>query len=438
MALAACGETLGGCGTWSNWAGNIHCRPQRIVRPHDEAELRAAVLSSPQLRVAGAGHSWSALDCTAQVMIDMRRLTKVLHINSAARQIQVEGGILLRDLDEVVARHGLALATEPTISEITAAGAISTGSHGTGLAHGALSEEVVALEIIDATGRKVTIDDPERLRAARIGLGALGVIYSITFRLVPAFNLELHERVVAASEAFDSLDQLLIDNQHVDLFWFMTEHKVFLRTYNRTTAPRWVPHPVRDWVAEWVLRTWLGQVGLAMATDSVTVAKVLNSIEPSLFPEQTLIDRSDRIFHRFPGHQKVYSMEYVIPIEHTRAALLAIEEAHAATGFRSNVPPYLRFVGGAGDSDLSPMGGRPSCAIEVLSYVGFKGWERFFRNVEQRFLALHGRPHWGKLFFTDPHELYGRDTWSHVNQVRTQLDPSRKFDNELTQSLLRQ
>ena len=429
---------VAGCGTWSNWAGNQRCKPRRIVRPTNEAELRAAVRGATRVRIAGTGHSWSALVCTDGLLIDTRSLTRVLDIDTRTRRVKVEAGVRLRELDEAVAQHGLALVTEPTIDEISAAGAISTASHGTGLAHGALSEEVVALEVIDGNGRKVTIDDADRLRAARVGLGALGVIYSITFRLVPAFNLKLDERVVAENEAFEYLEQLLADNQHVDLFWFVTEHKVYLRTYNRTDAPRLVPHPARDWIEEWVVRTWVGHFGLALASKIPGVARLLRATEPSLFPSQTVIDRSDRIFHRFPGHQKVYSMEYLIPIEHTRQALHAISEALAATGFYPNIPPYLRFVGGAGDGDLSPMRGRPSCAIEVLSYVGFKGWEEFFRNVEPRFRALGGRPHWGKLFFADPHDLYDRVTWAHVNKVRAQLDPTSKLENDLTRGLFRQ
>ena len=81
------------------------------------------------------------------------------------------------------------------------------------------------------------------------------------------------------------------------------------------------------------------------------------------------------------------------------------------------------------------MRGRPSCAIEVLSYVGFDGWEAFFRDLEPRFVALGGRPHWGKLFFADPRGLYDRASWDHVETVRAQLDPQRKLLNDLTRRL---
>ncbi|WP_366524706.1 FAD-binding protein [Nannocystis sp.] len=136
------------CGEWSNWAGNLHCAPREIVRPETREELQSAVRRAAGVRVVGAGHSWSALGCTDQILIDTRSLTKVLALDEANQRITVEAGILLADLDEAVAGRGLALATEPSIAEITAAGAISTASHGTGLAHGAFSEEVVALEVL--------------------------------------------------------------------------------------------------------------------------------------------------------------------------------------------------------------------------------------------------------------------------------------------------
>ena len=426
---------LAGCAGWSNWAGNERCQPKRIARPATLAELRDVVRTSAHLRVAGAGHSWSKLVCTDEVLVDTRSLTRLLSVDEGARRIRVEAGMRLKDLDQLVAQHGLALATEPTISEITVGGAIATASHGTGLAHGAFSEEVVALDVIDGAGQLVTLDSPDDLRAARVGLGTLGVIYSITFRLVPAFNLEIYERVVDEKQAFEGIEQRVADNQHVDMFWFVTEHKVFLRTYHRTDAPIHVTHPARDPIEEWVVRTWIGQFGLATVGKIPGIKKLLNKVEPSLFPDQTTTDRSDHVFHRFPGHQKVYSMEYLVPIERTHDALQAIKDSLAATKFYPNMPPYLRFVGGAGDGDLSPLRGRSSCAIEVLSYTGFKGWEQFFRDLEPRFLALGGRPHWGMLFFANPRALYDAAAWANVERLRARLDPHHTLANELTRTL---
>ena len=99
------------------------------------------------------------------------------------------------------------------------------------------------------------------------------------------------------------------------------------------------------------------------------------------------------------------------------------------------MPFYLRFVGGSGDGDLSPIRGRPSCALEVLSGVGFKGYEQFFRDLEPRFLALGGRPHWGKIFYANPRGLYEPATWEHVEKVRVAIDPDGKFLNPLTRSI---
>jgi L-gulonolactone oxidase len=149
------------------------------------------------------------------------------------------------------------------------------------------------------------------------------------------------------------------------------------------------------------------------------------------------VDRADHILHRFPGHQRVVSMEYVIPVEHARASLAAIAESLAATGFYPNMPIYMRFVGGEGDGALSPMRGRKSCAVEVLSYPGFDGWERFFRDLEPRFRKLGGRPHWGKLFYANPHDLYEPAAWRQVERLARELDPRGKLENPMTRWLLR-
>ncbi|MDB4969053.1 MAG: oxidoreductase [Myxococcales bacterium] len=425
-----------GCGSWTNWSGTIHCQPRRVERPRSERELRAMVAAGSHVRVVGAGHSFNALACSNDVMLDLRELNHVLEIDAARGLVKVEAGITLHDLDEELAKRGLALGTEPTIDKITAAGAISTASHGTGFGHGAFSEEVTALDVIDAAGNKVIIDGGERLAAARIGLGALGVIYAITFRVERAFNFEIDERVVGEDEAFAQLDRLPLENEHADLFWLVTEHKVFLRTYKRTTAPVHLEHPAADWLLEHVVRTWVAHFGLAVASKIPGVTPLLNKAEPSTFRRRVEVDRSDRILHRFPGHQRVVSMEYVIPVEHTRAALRAIADSLTATGFYPNVPPYVRFVGGGGDGLLSPMRGRKSCAVEVLSYPGFAGWERFFRDLEPRFRALGGRPHWGKLFYENPHSLYEPAAWKGFASLHREIDPRGKFDNALMRWLL--
>jgi L-gulonolactone oxidase len=129
-------------------------------------------------------------------------------------------------------------------------------------------------------------------------------------------------------------------------------------------------------------------------------------------------------------------MEYLIPLANVQQAISAIRAALAASGFYPNTPVYLRFAGGGSDADLGPMNGGPVTAIEVLSYVRFTGWEAFFRDLEPRWRALGGRPHWGKLFYANPADLYDPTARAHFRAVRDQFDPHHKFGNALVDSIL--
>ena len=186
--------------TWTNWAGNQTMCPTRVAHPtsaHDIAEeVRGAAAEGRRLKAIGAGHSFTAIGLTDGVLLDLSSYDALVSVDKARGRVTVQAGMRLRRLNAVLAEHGLGLTNMGDIDVQTVAGAVSTGTHGTGRSSAALATQVVALELVLADGSVVTCSadqQPELFSAARVGLGALGVISTVTLQAEPAFLLEADE-----------------------------------------------------------------------------------------------------------------------------------------------------------------------------------------------------------------------------------------------------
>src|SRR5437868_10140958 len=168
---------------WRNWAGDQQCVPAAIARPGSVEELRAIVSRAgergQQLRAAASGHSFTDAACTDGVMVRLDRMDRVLEVDRDAGLTRVQGGIVIRDLSEALYDQGLALENLGDIDVQTISGAIATATHGTGECLRNISSQVEAVELVTADGSLVECSrdsDPDLWRAARVGLGSLGVI----------------------------------------------------------------------------------------------------------------------------------------------------------------------------------------------------------------------------------------------------------------------
>ncbi len=196
---------------WTNWAGTASCTPEAILRPRNEYELQGMVTQARDkgqtIRVVGSGHSFGAIACTDEVMISLDRLDAAIRMNRSDQTITVSGGMSLRKLNEVLARFGFAMTNLGDIAYQSVAGAVSTGTHGTGLAFGGLATQLRGMRLVTATGQAIncTADaHPEIFDVARIGLGALGIISEATIAVEPAFRLHAIEEPQPLDEILDA------------------------------------------------------------------------------------------------------------------------------------------------------------------------------------------------------------------------------------------
>ena len=419
---------------WRNWAGDQRCLPARVERPASRAELVEAVKRATEkgltVRAVGAGHSFTDVACTGGLMLEFDRLDRVLDVDGESGLVKVEGGIGLRALNEAIWGYGLALENLGDIDAQTVAGAVSTATHGTGARFRNFSALIEGMELVlpDGTLLEVSASErPELLPAVRVGLGALGVIATITFRTVPAFTIRRVDSPLPLDETLSRLDELADGSDHFEFYVFPHTEVALLRQSERTEeepAPR---GRLLGYGQEVVLENWVIGTIARIGRRFPSRIPELSRFVASRLGRSTKVDRSYRVYAS-QRRVRFTEMEYAIPRERAReaieAVLAAAERADPPVGF----PIEVRFVAGD-DSHLSPTNERDSCYVAVHQFQGM-AWESYFRSVESIMSEYGGRPHWGKRHFQTTAtlaELYPR--WRDFQAVRAGLDPGGSFRN---------
>jgi L-gulono-1,4-lactone dehydrogenase len=422
---------------WSNWTRDQRSTPTAIERPWTIAELQRLIREAKgPVRLAGSGHSFSDIVATDGVLIELKHMDRVLDIDTASSLVKVEGGITLRGLGRYLAEHGLALENLGDIDAQSVAGAISTATHGTGARLRNLSSQVAALELVLADGTILACDesDAETYRAARVGLGALGAIATVTLRCVPAFTLRGIDRPQPLEEVLAGFDQLVAENEHFEFYVFPHCKTALTRANNRTHAPAQPRSRPRAWAEDVLLVNHAFGACCRLGRRFPAQIPKINRIVTRLAGESRRTDRSDRIFAS-PRLVRFTEMEYALPRAQITGAVRRVLGLIDEQGFAVPFPIEVRTVA-ADDAMLSTAYERDSGYIAVHMFEGME-WERYFHAVEAVFSDLDGRPHWGKRHFQTVATLRPRyPEWDRFQAVRARLDPEGKFRNEYAQRVL--
>ena len=426
---------------WRNWAGDQQCVPEAIARPGSVEELqqvvRGAAERGQKVRAAASGHSFTDTACTDGVMVRLDRMNRVLEVDRDAGHAKVEGGVVIRDLSEALYEQGLALENLGDIDVQTISGAISTATHGTGERYRNISSQVEALELVTAEGSVVECSrdsDPELWRAARVGVGSLGVIASLTLRCVPAFTIRRHDHPLELDETFASLDELAGRNDHFEFYVFPHTDVALCRESKRLDAP---PEP-RGRVQEYLLETVLENRAFWLLCNAgrrfPSRIPAINRLIPKLAGSSVKTDRSYRVFST-TRLVRFTEMEYAVPREAGPEALRRVLEVIERRGFAVPFPIEFRVVA-PDDAHLSTAYGRDTAYIAVHMYRGMV-WEQYFRAVEAIMDDYEGRPHWGKRHFKSAATLAPRyPEWERFQTERARLDPEGVFQNDYTKRVL--
>jgi FAD-linked oxidoreductase len=426
---------------WTNWAGDQRCTPAAIESPGTRAELIDAVgraaAGGRTMRATGSGHSFTDIACTDGVMLRLERLNRVLDLDRRSGLVRVEAGIALRDLGEALETYGLALENQGDIDRQALAGAISTATHGTGARYRNMSAQVEAVELVLADGSVVEVNggsDLDGLQAARAGLGALGILYAVTLRTVPAFTVRRVDRPAPLEETLDALDELVDANDHFEFYAFPHTDVAVHRSSERTADPPRPRGPVSEFVREVVIENWLVEAYARVCRAIPSLTPPLARFLAGQVGRSVKLDRSHRVYAS-ERRVRFTEMEYAIPREHGAEAVRRVFELIEREGLRVSFPIEVRFVA-PDEILLSPSHGRETCYVAVHMYRGMD-WEPYFRGVERIMDSYGGRPHWGKRHFQTADTLSSRyPRWDEFQRVRSRLDPRGRFANAYTDRVL--
>ncbi len=429
-----------------NWSQTVEFNPGRYVEPRRESEvqeiIRRAEGNTP-IRTQGAGHSFSQILTTAGTLVSLDNLVLPElgrgEMSVDGKRVTVSAGIRMKHLIPKLKRKGLALANMGSVTEQSIAGAVSTGTHGTGLRYKAMPTQVKAARLIDGKGEFQAFDEttPEMLGAARLSLGMLGILTAVTLECVDYYKIDYDAYLCDFQDGVDQLFSLAQENERMLMWWmmpFLPRSKAIIVTKNKKGTGRGSLENVPDLGDAILAKLNLG-THETMPMDGERLGQALgDDVGRSGF---------QRILHRSGGYEDMLTLpllpvfhrelEYAVPVAHAEEALRALDRIFAEGSVKLNLGCEIRYV--AGDDDLlSETQGEDVCYIGVSSLTNAM---ELFQQIEPVFRELGGRPHWGKhynLTRQDIEGMYG-DNHARFVEIRREMDPDGVFLNSFLERL---
>jgi L-gulonolactone oxidase len=429
--------------TWTNWGRSVSAEVAEIAQPRSIGELQQVVASAAargvRLKPIGSGHSFTGVALTDGVQVRLDRFTGVDRVDLDSGLVTVRAGTSLRALNEALWQVGLALTNLGNVDVQTIAGAISTGTHGTGARFGGLATQVRGLQLVcaDGTLRACTPDsDPDVFGAAQVGLGALGVIGTVTLQCEPAYALAAAEAPAPLDAVLARLAEFVATNDHFEFSWFPHTRRALTKRTNRVRAGTEL-RPLgrlRTYVDDELLANsvfgWLNK----MTARRPALIPRTNSIAANALGARDYIDRSYRVFTARRA-VRFRQLEYAVPRDSVQYVLGELAGYFKRSGERVGFPVEVRFAA-ADDIWLSTASGRDTAYVAVSQYAE-RDYEPYFRAVEAIAREVSGRPHWGTLHFLDAETLRAEyPRFDDFRAVRDRLDPDRMFGNRYLDRVL--
>ncbi len=428
---------------WRNWAGNVDADPAEVVSAADVQALRDALGRADRhghtVRVAGAGHSFTPLVATDGLLLRVEGLRDLIAVDVEARRVRVGAGMPLHVLNPTLQALGLALPNLGDIDRQSISGAIATGTHGTGTRLRGIAAAVTGLSLVLADGSLLRCsagEEPEVFAAARVGLGALGVVTEVELQCVPAFRLHAKEAGESFSELLVHLQDEADAHDHLDVHWFPHTDRALVKRNDRVAAGEG-PEPLPRWRARLdddLLANRVFELTNRVAARAPSIVPGLNRVTSRALSSREFADDSWRVFCSSREVRFVES-EYAVPRRSVEAVLGELRRWIERGGEPVPFPVEVRFVG-ADDVWLSTAHERDNAYVAVHQYHRMEH-RRLFAAFEAIVAEHEGRPHWGKMHTLGAERL-GRlyPRFEDFRAVRDRLDPQRRFTNAHVRHLL--
>ena len=428
---------------WTNWSGTVKAQLIAVETPESTeavaAIVREAASRGVKVKAVGSGHSFTSIAATDGVQIRMTKMNQIVSIDDKTGLVTVQAGIPLHELNPQLAARGWAMENLGDIDRQTISGATSTGTHGTGAKLGGISTQIRGLEIVLADGSVTTCsptENPQLFAAARIGLGAFGIITQVTLQCVPSYVMHATDEPMPLAEVLDRLDQLVDDNDHFEFFWF--PHSDVALTRRNTRLPSGTTlKPLKRWQT-WVDDTLATNVVferlMRFGTRFPRSIPRITRISAGLMSGREYVDSWENVF-AFERNVKFREGEFAIPRAAVADVIREFKRYADSSGEKISFPLEVRFAA-PDDIWLSTAYERDTAYVAFHQYHRMPH-ETYFAWAEELLRSVGGRPHWGKMHnleAADLSEIYPR--FDDFVALRDELDPNRVFGNDYLDRVL--
>ncbi len=422
---------------WRNWSGLEEATAREVASPSSVEAIvdvvRRAREAGTSVKMSGTGHSFTAIAAPEHTLLRPESLSGILAVDHEAMTVTARAGTLLKDLNLVLERLGLSLHNMGDIAEQTLAGATSTGTHGTGGTAAGLAAQLAGLEMVTGTGEVLgasASDNADVFDVARVGLGALGILTSLTFHVEPLFVVEAHEQPMAWGAALGSYDEMVAAAHHVDMYWFPHTDRMLVKQNVRTDLePGEQEPPTRLgawWEDELVSNTIFGAL-CHLGSRAPSLVPRINRVAGRALSERRYSDLAHRVFVS-ARRVRFREMEYAVPREAGLDVLRECRRVIEASDWKIAFPVEIRTAP-ADDVPLSTSHARDSFYLAFHVPAG-TDHRAYFGGIEPILREAGGRPHWGKIHTRTAADLApAYDRFDDFLAMRDRLDPDRVFTN---------
>lgn len=404
---------------WRNWVGNQSCVRAARAAPASEDELCALIAGATgqgmNVRVAGSGHSFTPVALTSGLHLTLANMKGVKSVDREKRRVTASAGTTINELVKVLKAEGLSMVNQGDIDSQAIAGALTTGTHGTGATLPVLADAIVGMKLVQPDGSIVVVDEttPDLLLASRVSLGLLGAISEMTLQVTDSYNLR--ERIWREDfeSAMEMHDELAAKHRHFSFFWCPYEESRHCYCLPDTSA-----------------------TSKSGRTTDVCEMKVIDITDEAPFESE---------FEKVAYSSDVYPIEYVanfheleyaVPREHGKDAVRAVRRLMLEDFPDAIYPIEYRFTAGD-EAWMSPFYRQDSVTVSVSGEPGKDYWD-YLRAVDKILRGYGARPHWGKMHFLtgeDVTAIYPRA--GDFRAMRRQMDPQGFYLNDHLSQLFR-
>jgi FAD-linked oxidoreductase len=428
---------------WSNWSGGQTAAPERIEQPSTEADLVSLIERAAEqglrVKAVGAGHSFTPVAVTDGILVNLDNLSGVVNVDRDAMEVTFLAGTRLRDVPALLRPHGLALANQGDVDPQSLAGAVSTGTHGTGIALTGFAGMVRALRYVTADGSVNDVGPGDPLfDYGRISVGSLGVVTRITMAVVDTFILSAVEKAEPLEPVYREFPARARAVDHLEYYWFPGTEVAHVKTNTRLPVSALddpgtvLPGPVPRWksfIDDELVSNVAYEAMCRLMHHVPSTTGALNRLSAATLAQREYSDTAHNVFVS-PRRVRFNEMEYAVPLDDADDVLAEVHRVIDSSGLPVSFPIEVRCAA-ADDVPLSTAKGRESCYIAVHRYRR-DDYRELFAVVEPVLVAAAGRPHWGKLHTLDHSGLAAvHPDLEAVGSLRAEVDPQGMFRNPM-------